>query len=162
MRSTFVRTVRPDERQLPPTCEGCGLLFPVASQRTRAGNSWWPGIIACAAVLGELAGLAVLLWDDPTVCPLIPPCPVEALLGVYCPGCGTARSLHFLLHGQLASAWRMNPMALLGLPLQLVLCWRPRLLRRPAVGYAILVAISLFGLLRNLPVYPFTLFVPRT
>ena len=43
MRSTFVRTVRPDERQLPPTCEGCGLLFPVASQRTRAGNSWRPG-----------------------------------------------------------------------------------------------------------------------
>ena len=34
-----------------------------------------------------------------------PPCPVAALTGLHCPGCGTLRGLHALLHGDLLQAF---------------------------------------------------------
>ncbi len=44
-------------------------------------------------------------------------CPTAGLLHVPCPSCGSTRSVHGVLHGDLGEALRMNPVALLALPL---------------------------------------------
>jgi len=44
-------------------------------------------------------------------------CPTAWLFHVPCPSCGSTRSVHGVLHGDLGEALRMNPVALLALPL---------------------------------------------
>ena len=39
-------------------------------------------------------------------------CPTKALLGIDCPGCGTARMLYSLMHGNLLAAARFNALGL--------------------------------------------------
>ena len=46
----------------------------------------------------------------------IPPCPIHAFLGIYCPGCGSLRSLHSILNGNILHAWNYNPLVLCVLP----------------------------------------------
>ena len=64
------------------------------------------GIIAAVA-----AGTrrAVLLRPGP-LCHLSR-LPLARLTGWDCPGCGTLRAAHQLTHGNLAAAWRLNPLA---------------------------------------------------
>lgn len=71
---------------------------------------------AAAAVLA-VAGLAALVVFDPSATGFFPPCLFRALTGWQCPGCGSARALHALLHGDVAAAWRANPLAVATLPL---------------------------------------------
>jgi hypothetical protein len=52
-----------------------------------------------------------LLWRyDPATSALYPPCLFRYLTGLLCPGCGSARALHALLHGDLVAALQLNPM----------------------------------------------------
>ena len=64
----------------------------------------WIWIVALLALLG-------FSWMfDPLEGPAIyPRWPVKWLTGWDCPGCGSARALHALLHGRLAEAWAFNP-----------------------------------------------------
>ncbi|HBT75420.1 MAG TPA: DUF2752 domain-containing protein [Planctomycetaceae bacterium] len=72
------------------------------------------------SVLLVLAGMAVLVWlyhrFDPSQNAFFPPCPFKKLTGLPCPGCGTQRMVHQLLHGNLVEAVRWNPLALLAIP----------------------------------------------
>ena len=45
------------------------------------------------------------------------PCPIHALTGWQCPGCGVSRMCLSLLRGDLAAAWGYNPVILCLLPL---------------------------------------------
>lgn len=60
-----------------------------------------------------LAVLAVMVFSwafDPVEGPAIyPRCPIKWLTGWDCPGCGSARALHSLLHGHIAEALAFNP-----------------------------------------------------
>ena len=47
----------------------------------------------------------------------LPVCPTKALLGIDCPGCGSARMLYSLMHGHLAAAARFNALGLVALVL---------------------------------------------
>lgn len=60
--------------------------------------------LAVSAVLG-------FSWTfDPEDGPAVyPRCPVKWLTGLDCPGCGSARALHSLLHGEFAKALAYNP-----------------------------------------------------
>ena len=49
-------------------------------------------------------GATFLYVIDPEETRLIPACPFLSLTGLLCPGCGSARALHALLHGELAAA----------------------------------------------------------
>ncbi len=88
-----------------------------------------------------------------------PPCPSYLLTGLYCPGCGGLRSVHALLHGDLATSLDRNPAVLPGLVLLAVLAvlWvrrgRPPLSVRPsAAGFRwALVGVALYWVLRNVP-----------
>lgn len=99
----------------------------------------------------------------------LPPCPVHALTGLYCPGCGSTRCLHALLHGDLPLALAMNPLLVISLPLLGLMAlnaagWRPvwltplmRQLARPRLWLWVLPG---YAVLRNLPWPPFTALAP--
>ena len=118
-----------------------------------------------------LAGVTVLRIFDPATSGVFPPCPVHYLTGWYCPGCGSLRAVHQLLHGNLSAAWAMNPLTVVLLPFLTygLIAWvvaetygkqlpQPFL---PATWIRALgVAIILFGIARNIPLHPFDLLAP--
>jgi Protein of unknown function (DUF2752) len=126
---------------------------------------FWCGTVAA------FAGL-VLLWGfEPGASAIFPPCPLHALTGWYCPGCGSLRALHQLLHGNLRAAFAFNPFAVLTLPFLTygiasfaALQIRGRALPRRFIPapwiWALAAAILLFGIARNIPAYPFRLLAP--
>lgn len=99
---------------------------------------------------------------------LLPPCPFHAITGLFCPGCGSTRMLYFLVHGQFASAWRENALAMLMLPVilyGLVRQWTPsggavftRIPSRWITAFA--AVLILFTVARNLPWEPFRQLAP--
>jgi hypothetical protein len=60
---------------------------------------------------------AVWVGDPTTPGGPLPLCPTKALLGIDCPGCGTARMLYSLMHGNLSAAARFNALALVAVVL---------------------------------------------
>jgi len=113
----------------------------------------------------------VLRVFDPASCGIFPPCPFHYLTGLYCPGCGSLRAIHQLLHGNLEAAWAMNPLTVLLLPFvgcalaadAMVRIRGRRLTGWILPGFWIQVLcgiIVVFGVVRNLPVYPFNLLAP--
>ena len=63
-------------------------------------------IILTAAVLLALA--AVYFMFDPNTEGMFPKCGFFILTGWKCPGCGSQRALHALLHGDVITAFRLN------------------------------------------------------
>ena len=115
---------------------------------------------------------AVLYRFAPENTPWFPLCSFYKLTGLYCPGCGTARGLHHLLHGDLLGACRSNILMVLCVPLlgqllvsQVVLATSGRTLRPLPISaraaWLILAVIMLYWVARNVPVYPFTLLAPH-
>lgn len=116
------------------------------------------------------AGVMLRLFD-PATSGLFPPCPLRYLTGWYCPGCGSLRAIHQLLHGSLRAAWAMNPLTVVLLPFltyglasAALFEVRGRALPQPflrAVWIRVLcAAMILFGIARNLPMHPFDLLAP--
>jgi hypothetical protein len=126
------------------------------------------------AMLTALAVAAVMLRVfDPATSGIFPPCPVRYLTGWYCPGCGSLRAIHELLHGNLRAAWAMNPLTVVLLPFltyglasSAFFEIRGRGLPQPFLRAvwirALCAAIILFGIARNLSLHPFDLLAPGT
>jgi len=85
---------------------------------------------------------------------LNPVCPIHQLTGLNCPGCGATRALHQLVHGHVGAAVGFNPLVIIGLPF---LGW---ILTRPGWLWAAVTVVVMFGVVRNIPAYPFTLLAP--
>ena len=64
--------------------------------------------------------LAVYFLFDPATTPF-PRCPFLMLTGWLCPGCGSQRAIHSLLHLDIAAAWRYNALLVLSIPYVLLL-----------------------------------------
>lgn len=93
---------------------------------------------------------------------LMIPCPIRAVTGLYCPGCGVSRMCLALLRLDFYGAWRANPALLLSLPVMGGLgVWRAIVQKRTgnprptkgesAVTWALVAALLIFGVARNLP-----------
>ncbi|HEY0503901.1 MAG TPA: DUF2752 domain-containing protein [Lysobacter sp.] len=115
-------------------------------------------VVGATAVL-TLLGVAVLRVFQPES---LWPCVFHAVTGLHCPGCGLTRMLHALVHGDVARAWSMNPLAMVALPLlatMLAQWWLARPLlpawldRYAHDGRVWIVALIAFGVLRNLPMF---------
>lgn len=91
-------------------------------------------------------------------------CPLLALTGWSCPACGGLRATHALTRGDLSTAWGLNPLWVLTLPVLLVgwtawvrRSWRAgdgvrRRWRAPAwTRRAVPAGVLVYGVLRNLP-----------
>jgi len=124
-----------------------------------------------AAMLAAAVGVFLLRVFDPAAGGIFPPCPVHYLTGWYCPGCGSLRAFHALLHGNLVQAWAMNPLTVMLLPFlsyglmsEALVGLRGRGLPQPTLSAgqirALFVLIVVFGVVRNLPVRPFALLAP--
>jgi hypothetical protein len=114
----------------------------------------------------------VLHVNDPSRGRFFPACPIHALTGLYCPGCGTTRALHQLSHGNIRAALRLNPLALLLLP---ILAYSfisftlevfkgkalPGLFGSGRPMILLIGTVVSYTILRNLSVYPFKLLAPR-
>ncbi|MFM5905919.1 MAG: DUF2752 domain-containing protein [Micrococcales bacterium] len=97
------------------------------------------------AGFGAIAFLPSYLW---------PRCPVYALTGIYCPGCGGQRAVSALLHGDFLGAVDQNALIFV-IPIFIVLgFWVQRLNKRwltfLAVASVAVVAL-IFVILRNQP-----------
>lgn len=97
---------------------------------------------------------------DPSVSGVFPRCKFLSLTGYKCPGCGSQRAIHALLHGDLSGAFRCNALLLVSIP-WVALCLlaeaqrtrRPRLYARlnaPLLVWLFLIAVVLWWLLRNI------------
>jgi hypothetical protein len=116
-----------------------------------------------ALLIAALALGGVYVWFfDPAGASLYPSCPVQASTGTHCPGCGTARAAHALLHFDLRGAFAWNPLTTILSPLlgallldEVVLRLRGRPLlpfRVPAWAvYALAATLVVFWIARNLP-----------
>jgi len=82
-----------------------------------AGQSRREAAWFAAAGLGGLTVLILLFVLDPATTRIFPPCPWRAMTGWLCPGCGSARAMHALLHGHLGIALEMNALAVAAVPL---------------------------------------------
>ena len=126
---------------------------------------------AGVGVAAILTGVGFVAYFDPTKDNFFPVCPLYSLTGYACPGCGMTRGFHALFHGDVLTAIDFNALipvwcVIFGyLFVSLVLvAVRGRGLSmwmvKPWVLSAFLLLLLSFGVLRNIPVYPFTILFP--
>ena len=112
---------------------------------------------AAAAIAVAVVALCVYYYNvDPAAGGTAPRCLLRSLTGYDCPGCGTQRALHALLHGHVATAWHHNAALFFAVPLAAAYAaedYLPagvaRVLRAPAFILAIAAAIVAWWVLRN-------------
>lgn len=108
---------------------------------------------------------------DPAQHSFFPKCPFLSLTGLFCPGCGSQRAIHALLHFDLKAAFSFNllvPPALLALGYHLVIKYIEHvkgknvyhLFYRPFFPIVLLAVVLVFTVLRNLPYAPFEQLAP--
>lgn len=135
------------------------------------GSRW---AVTIPAIL-LLATLAIFLRNSDITAPsrLLPKCSFHVLTGWHCPGCGNTRAAHAILHGDAAGAIRQNAVFVIGLPFLLFWAFRswmgwvyPGRLGalpfrwHPGYTYTIVAVVVVFGVIRNIPVAPFTWLAP--
>lgn len=101
-------------------------------------------------------------------------CPIYECTGLYCPGCGAGRACYSILHGQFYRAFRFNPLMVILLPwivIYYLICIMQWLIRGKEtfsgkiswkIPAFILGIVLLYGIIRNIHVYPFTLLAPTS
>lgn len=108
---------------------------------------------------------------NPSEISLFPKCPLYSTTGVYCPGCGSQRAMHDILHLDIKGVIGHNLLFLLGLlviiyhflieVISLISKTKIRnLLYHPKTPILLLVIIIIYWILRNIPYYPFTILAP--
>lgn len=128
-------------------------------------------LLAAAGVITMVGGSVFVAYFDPTKANFFPVCPLYSLTGLACPGCGLTRGFHALFHGDVMTAIDYNALIplfalLFGfffLSLVLVAVRGrafPKWAYSPGPLFAFLVLLIVFGVLRNLPFYPFTFLYP--
>jgi len=130
-------------------------------------------VINIALILLFLGGLFYLYsFYNPSEHSFFVPCPFKYATGYHCPGCGSQRAIHQLLHLNIGAAFRLNPLLILSLPLLFmglgIKVWnyifetkhRVKLFYSNLFIYTFFIITILFWVLRNIPFYPFNLLAP--
>ena len=113
-----------------------------------------------------IAGSVYLFLFEPGRTGFFPVCMFRLVTGLTCPGCGTTRALHQILHGHFLEAFMLNPLLLLAIPFLLFAFVRYSLMvlrggpaRKNALPaqyiYALFFIVVGFWIFRNTPFYPF-------
>ncbi|HMQ16166.1 MAG TPA: DUF2752 domain-containing protein [Phycisphaerae bacterium] len=122
--------------------------------------------------LALLAAAAALLYAvDPAGGRWFPPSPFRALTGFHCPGCGSLRALHRLMHGRVGEALGCNPLMVVILPFISYAALRSAVEQRfgrrlPGVRpnylaiYALAALMVAYGVARNVPWAPLSHLAP--
>lgn len=114
--------------------------------------------------VGITAGLGFLYWkfDPADTSNVYPHCPFKLLTGYKCPGCGSQRAVHQLLHLNFKEAFELNQLLVLSLPYialgfafekmslnPFLLQWRQRLFGVMAIRIVLAIVVA-FWIGRNL------------
>lgn len=129
-------------------------------------------VFAGAGAFAAAAGAFVVGYFNPVSAGFFPVCPLHAMTGLNCPGCGLTRGFHALFsRGDVFGALHFNAL----LPVYLFvfgyffaalvsIAARGRSLSfdifRPNLIWGFFVISMVFGVVRNFPAYPFTLLAP--
>ena len=126
-----------------------------------------------AALTGGLLVVYLYTRDMAEGNSLLPKCAFYETTGLYCTGCGNTRATYSLLHGNITAAADQNLVFVIALPFLLVgaiKVWyewisqkKTRILPfRWKWGYSlsIIAVVSIFTILRNVPVQPFSWLAP--
>ena len=114
-------------------------------------------LVRAAAIV---SALTVLFIFNPEKNHVFPPCPVHWLTGLYCPGCGSLRAIHNLLHGRFATAISLNPLMVISIPIVVLMFLNPAWFYKRWIPWAAFFILITYGILRNIPAWPFTLLAP--
>jgi len=126
-----------------------------------------------AGLLVFIFGLAVLFFLlNPSEHQLFPRCIFNTVTGYYCPGCGSQRAIHSLLHLNFAGVVGNNFLFIPAVaavayhyahqPLNKKFGWKlPNIFYKKATPWVIFGIILLFWFLRNLPFYPYSVLAPN-
>ncbi|MEQ4716229.1 DUF2752 domain-containing protein [Nonomuraea sp. B19D2] len=129
----------------------------------RRGTARLKALLAPLGVAGATGAVFAFVGVvDPNQPGHYPTCPFLWITGLYCPGCGTLRTIHALAHLDPVTALGLNPLAVAMIPLLLfwwgrwvVRAWqgRPRrtTLAHPAWLWAFIALIMVYWVVRNLP-----------
>ena len=126
-------------------------------------------VLAGAGILGIGAGIFAVGYFNPVTAGFFPVCPLHQLTGLNCPGCGLTRGFHALFNGDILGALHYNALlpifafifSYLLISLSLIairgrgLSWY--IFKPTAVLWIIFGLLLTFGIVRNLPFYPFNL-----
>jgi hypothetical protein len=128
-------------------------------------------VLAAVGVAAMAVGIAAVWYFDPTSVGFLPACPLYKTTGYACPGCGLTRGFHALFHGDVLTALDFNAL----IPLVTVFLGYifVSLFSVAARGRALIFGnwnlvllwgtlglLIVFGIIRNLPYYPFTVLFP--
>ena len=127
--------------------------------------------LAAGAVSAASVGSAFVWYFNPTEVHFFPVCPLYALTGFACPGCGLTRGYHALFNGDISTALHFNVLipvwtVIFGYVFVslLLLAVRgkglPMWPTAPRFLGTFMVVLLAFGVLRNIPAYPFSLLFP--
>lgn len=115
-------------------------------------------MVAVAAVV--VAGVVIYSTFDPSASRWFPRCPFLMLTGLKCPGCGTQRAIHALLHGDVLAALRFNALLPVSIPLLLLYGYaevvrtrKPRFYNRVnsvTAILAVLIVVIVWWIVRNI------------
>ncbi len=114
------------------------------------------------SIIGVLIAISLLYFCDPERVPIYPVCTFHLMTGLQCPGCGSLRAMHQLLHGHAEAALRFNALFVLSLPLGAAVGLRylhrraqgkPGFGVRPLWFWLFLATWIGFSIVRNLPLF---------
>ncbi|MBT5288956.1 MAG: DUF2752 domain-containing protein [Flavobacterium sp.] len=113
-------------------------------------------------IVGILVLLLVSLYYffNPTVSNFFPKCPFHTITGLYCPGCGSQRAIHDLMHLNIFEAINHNALMFFAFTFGIGLYLYSKkkfsdLIYHPKSPLIIFGIIFLFGVLRNLDKFHF-------
>ncbi len=121
--------------------------------------------------IGIFVLLSLYYFSNPSGSNYFPKCPFYTLTGFYCPGCGSQRALHQLLHFKIIETLNYNALYILGLGTIIYNILINALnvyfnknyyniLYHPKTPIIIGIIIVLFWVLRNIDIYPFNILAP--
>ncbi len=122
-----------------------------------SAKRWWKWI---ALVVIGLVAVFVYYSFNPSNIQFFPKCPFFLLTGLKCPGCGSQRAIHCLLHLEVVPAFRYNALLVLSIPVVSLLLLSSALkekcpafhnyMNKPCVPITYLVLVLAWWILRNL------------
>ena len=130
-------------------------------------------VLKIALMAVSLGGLISIFYIfNPSQHSFFFPCPFKLITGYHCPGCGSQRAIHQLLHGDIVSAFQFNPLMVLTLPILIyglgITAWnfinstqyRVKLFYNSFFIYGYFGLVAIYWVFRNIPYSPFNWLAP--
>lgn len=134
-------------------------------------NSTAERILAAAGLAIFAVGSFVVGFFNPSTENFFPACPLLSMTGYACSGCGLTRGFHAFFHGDILAALSYNALIpfYIVIFLYLIFYGLSVVIRGRGLGFKLLtprtlgiflVGALLFGVIRNIPVFPFSVLYP--